>query len=155
MIEQLAPVTMLADFFIEGTPVPQGSKKGFSRPGSTFVQIVDDNKKVLEPWRKHVAAIARVNFRGVTVDGAVFVVADFFMPRGATVKRRFPAVTPDVDKLLRALLDGITVAEVWTDDSRVVTAHATKRYADGDQRPGVRVRIGEYDHQPEIEGATA
>ena len=55
----------------------------------------------------------------------------FFMPRPKTVKRHMPTVTPDVDKLCRAVLDALTDAGVWVDDSQVVDLGATKIYASG------------------------
>lgn len=53
---------------------------------------------------------------------------------------RHPARAPDLDKLVRAVLDACTDAGVWPDDSRVVHLQATKRY-DDEQRAGVEVQI--------------
>lgn len=95
-------------FFVAGVPVQQGSKKGFSRKGSTFVQIVDDNKDTLKPWRAQIAATAAASWADrAPIGGAVHVYAAFVMPRPKSVKRDLPTVTPDLDKLLRALLDGV------------------------------------------------
>ena len=127
-------------FFVAGTPVPQGSKKGFSRKNSSFVQIVDDNKMLLHPWRQQVARVAFsvFAFRG-PVDGACRVDAAFVLPKPPSVRRALPSVPPDLDKLLRAVFDGITEAgNVWPDDSRVVEAHTTKVYGTA---PGVHVTI--------------
>jgi Holliday junction resolvase RusA-like endonuclease len=129
-------------FFVEGIPVPQGSKKGFSRPGSSFVQIVDDNKAQLAPWRNQIARRAFSTWAyGAPIDGPCRVDAAFVLPRKPSVKRALPTVAPDLDKLLRALLDGITQAgNVWADDSRVVEIHSTKVYG---AQPGVHVTITE------------
>lgn len=129
-------------FFVAGIPVPQGSKKGFSRKGSTFVQIVDDNKATLTPWREQVARRAFSTWAYRTpIDGPCRVEAAFVLPRKPSVKRDLPSVAPDLDKLLRALLDGVTQAgNVWADDSRVVEIHSTKVYGDA---PGVHVTITE------------
>ena len=62
------------------------------------------------------------------------------MPRGVTVKREYPTVTPDIDKLERAVLDAMTIAGVWGDDSQVVSGTRGKRYAD-ECAPGVRITI--------------
>lgn len=127
-------------FFVPGIPVPQGSKKGFSARGSRFVQIVDDNKATLRPWRAEVARIAAAAWvYGRRLDGPVRVECAFVLPRPKSVRREYPHVKPDVDKLLRALFDGITDAGlVWTDDSRVVQVEASKVYG---EVPGVHVTI--------------
>lgn len=133
---------MTLTFQVPGTPVQQGSKRGFSRKGSTFVQIVDDNKAKLKPWRATVrehAANALGNGTGFT--DACFVLLDFHMPRPKSVRRARPSVKPDIDKLTRALLDGLTDSGVLKDDALVVSLHVEEWYADGD--PFVNVRVGE------------
>ena len=51
---------------------------------------------------------------------------------------RFVSVTPDLDKLIRAVQDGITDAGLWRDDSLVAVIYAQKVYA---ALPGVAVTI--------------
>ena len=53
----------------------------------------------------------------------------FHMPRGKTVKREHPHVRPDLDKLLRAVLDGLT-GVVFADDAQVCQVVTVKRYAE-------------------------
>lgn len=131
---------LVAEFHIDGVPVPQGSKKGFSRPGSTIVQLVDDNKKTLKPWRELVTATTMAAYSGPRVEGPVMLQLVFETVRPVSVKREHPAVKPDVDKLMRAICDAITDAGLWRDDAQVCIAHISKVYA---ERPGVLVRIGE------------
>ena len=130
----------MSGFFVAGIPVPQGSKKGFSARGSSFVQIVDDNKAKLQPWREAIAKVAAATWEyGKPLEGPVRVEAIFVLPRGKTVRREWPHVKPDSDKLLRALLDGITDAKcVWGDDAQVVQLVAEKVYG---AAPGVHVVI--------------
>lgn len=125
-------------FFVAGIPVPQGSKKAFV-VGKRAV-IVDVKPELLAAWRQQVTRVAFsvFAFRG-PVDGPCRVDAAFVLPRPASVKRDLPSVPPDLDKLLRAVFDGITQAEnVWPDDSRVVEAHTSKVYG---AAPGVHVTI--------------
>lgn len=148
--------TIICEFFVAGVPVPQGSKKGFSRPGSSFVQIVDDNAKKLKPWRKLVTSAASAAYPGPRAEGALLIEAEFRFERPKSVRREYPSVTPDVDKLLRALMDGITDAKtIWRDDAQVVDGFPSKRYCLPGQEPGVLVRIGEYRHHPTLEGVEA
>jgi Holliday junction resolvase RusA-like endonuclease len=51
----------------------------------------------------------------------------FYMPRPKTVKRAFPSVAPDLDKLVRAVLDGLT-GVAYADDGQVVEIYAQKLY---------------------------
>lgn len=130
-------------FFVAGVPVPQGSMRGFSRRESTFVQIVDSKKAVLKPWREAIANRARLSWLDrPQMLGAVQVYAVFVLPRGKTVTRRFPAVKKaDLDKLTRALLDGIGDAKtVWRDDSQVIRLVVEKVYG---AAPGVHVSVSE------------
>ena len=143
--------TELVEFFVPGTPVPQGSKQGYVVKGRAL--IVDDNAKVLKPWRKLVTLTAKKAFgASPRIEGAVALTASFRFVKPRTVDREFMTVKPDADKLLRALLDGITDAGVWRDDAQVIRAYPEKVYA---TEAGVLVRIGEYRHHPTLEGATA
>lgn len=63
------------------------------------------------------------------------------MTRPKTVKRDFPIVPPDTDKLLRAVGDGIGQSGViWGDDSQIVEIVASKSYADA-QPAGAIIKI--------------
>lgn len=76
----------------------------------------------------------------VTIEGACRVEACFFLPRPKTVKRDYPIVPPDSDKLARGILDALTVAKVYVDDSQVVDLVVYKRYADS---PGAVITVTE------------
>ncbi len=122
--------------FVAGVPVPQGSKiiaRG---------RLINDNDRELKAWRKTIRTAVEVLHHGERLeDVAVVVDADFRFQRPASVRRPLPAVRPDVDKLLRAVLDALTEARVFKDDGQVVTATASKVYA---QRPGVLIRVGRH-----------
>jgi len=133
-------VALKIQFFVDGVPVPQGSKSAWVN-GPRAVMF-DDNAKLLKPWRKTVTTTARAAFAGRNpIEGPVFLEARFQFVKPKTVRRGYPSVKPDLSKLLRALEDGITDAGVWRDDALVVTAHVSKIYA---ERTGVQVRICEY-----------
>ena len=76
---------------------------------------------------------------------------DFYLARPQSVKmskRAFPIVPPDLDKLARGALDGISqglngkVGDglVWGDDALVIELVARKYYAD-DRLPGADITI--------------
>ena len=132
----------MLDFFVEGTPVPQGSKNVYVRGGRAV--LVDANPR-LKSWRAAVRAAAEEAIAGEgweTLDEPCRVYLGFTMPRPQRPRWDVPAVKPDLDKLTRAVLDALTDAGVWRDDSRVVGLEVTKRYALGEgATPGVWVAV--------------
>ena len=130
---------LVCEFLVEGIPVPQGSKTAriIKTPKGSIASLYNDNDKVLKPWRKHITAIAAA-FATERLEGPIGVELEFRFVRPKTVTRDHMTVKPDVDKLQRALFDGITDAGVWRDDSQVVSVAADKVYA---ATAGVHVRI--------------
>ena len=124
--------------FIPGIPQQQGSKTGYVVSGRAI--IADQNRAQLKPWRAQIATTMTTAWETTEpITGPVTLTAVFVLPRPKTVKRTHPHVRPDLDKLLRALLDGITDAGcVWTDDAQVVELTARKVY---DLHPGVHLTI--------------
>lgn len=126
-------------FTAYGTPRPQGSKRYVGN--GRFVEASD-----VKPWR---AAIARAVKQAFVETGdstpftePVEVTAIFYLPRPKTVKRLWPSVAPDLDKLCRALGDALSVdSPCLADDSLIVRWHATKVYADTPEMAGVSVSI--------------
>lgn len=126
---------------IEGLPKPQGSKRVFNG------RVVEAAGNALKVWRKAIAAEchAQINEDHKLMLGPIAVEVTFYLPRPKTVsekQRPQPIVPPDVDKLARALLDGIGQSEViWGDDSQVTELKATKVY--GYDFTGADVKITE------------
>lgn len=125
----------MLELFIPGIPRPQGSKNAYKRGGR--VVMVEANKHLPE-WRQAVYEALRAS--GKQFDGAVTVMATFYIPRPKTNKRLYATTKPDVDKLQRAIGDCLTKAGTIIDDSYIVTWNAAKAYADG-VNPGVRIIV--------------
>lgn len=128
-------------FEVFGLPAPQGSKRCFNN------RVVDANSAKLKAWRKTVkeATIEALHESEWAVfDEPVEVTVKFYLPRGKTVKREYPTVPPDVDKLARAALDSLTDAKAWGDDSQVCKLVAYKVYAD-DREPGAYIEVRKYN----------
>lgn len=133
-----------------GDPQPQGKLKAVSLPGRRYSTLVDANPK-LKAWRKIVTAAALTLTESdctpsdPLITGPVAVYAFFTMRRPKSVKCEYPQSKPDVDKLARGVLDALTDAYVFADDSRVVKLVAMKLYpnqgADALDRPGVFIRV--------------
>lgn len=126
-------------------PAPQGSKRIMRG------RLIEASGDKLKRWRKAIAAECTKAAQGNLWLGPVEVEVDFYLPRPPSVKqskRWHPIVPPDLDKLCRAVLDGIGQGPsgktgdgmIWGDDSQVVSLIARKHYAD-DRDPGARITI--------------
>jgi crossover junction endodeoxyribonuclease RusA len=130
---------------VSGRPAPQGSKRHVGN--GRMVEM----SKAVGPWREAVRAETQLEMwtqgrGGSPLEGPVSVRLRFWLARPvshygtgrnrAVVKPsapRRPAGRPDVDKLARAVLDGLTMGGAFADDSQVVDLQASKWYvADGD-----------------------
>lgn len=132
----------VVEFFVDGKPAQQGSKSPVMRGGRP--SMFDQNAKRLHPWRAAVTAAALEAWGDrAPIEGGVVLECVFQFERGKTVRRPLPTVYPDLSKLIRAVEDSITVAQVWKDDALVLGyGNTTKVYA---ERAGVQVRIGLFE----------
>ena len=119
-----------------GTPIPQGSKSAKVQGGRA---VMWDTHRGLKGWREQVAQAAWSATQGEQIDAPCIVTIWFYLPRPKTVNRTHMCVKPDVDKLCRAILDGLGDS-ILTDDSRVVELSARKMYAD-DTAPGCMIHV--------------
>lgn len=62
---------------------------------------------------------------------------------------------PDIDNLEKAVMDALTRAHAWHDDSRVVLVQSLKRYALQDETPGVHIEIVSLPQTPDLEVSTS
>lgn len=118
-------------YSVSGTPAPQGSKT-VTRSGLMF-----DSSKKLKPWRDAVKAATKEQWELTdTVLGGVRVSLTFRFARPKNPTRAYPPT--DLDKLCRAVLDGMTQGNIIEDDRHVVYLTAKKEYS---EHPGVIIRI--------------
>lgn len=61
------------------------------------------------------------------IDGPVSMQLTFRLTAPKSVRREHPTVRPDLDKLVRAVLDALT-GLAYKDDSQVVSIQASKTY---------------------------
>lgn len=139
MVETELVGRTIATFKAVGVPVPQGSTRAFVAKGRAIVTHAKG--PALKEWRDIIGAAARDHCAEI-VQGPVFVMAVFAMPRPKSRPKKdtFPDRKPDIDKLTRSLLDGLT-GVVFRDDSQVVELHTRKRYVSPDEQPGVTVTV--------------
>ena len=131
----------MTDFFVPGTPAPQGSKKGFIRGGR--VVLVESSSKV-KPWRDIVTAMAKAHIN-TPLSGAICLKVGFVLPRTKAMGNKpAPLMTkrPDIVKLLRSTADGLSGA-AYCDDAQVVRIIGTKRRAAPGEKTGAHITITE------------
>ena len=125
---------MTLTFTTPGTCVPQGSMRGFVVNGQA--RVTHAKPLALTEWRRAIAASA-TDAGAVCEDGACIVSLVFNLARGKTVRRAYPTVKPDIDKLARSVLDALT-GVCWQDDAQVCDLILSKRYSD---TPGLTVTV--------------
>jgi len=120
---------------VSGEPASQGSHSVIHG------RIVQVNSAKHKRWRNAVAfaALDLITDGWELLDEPLELSVIFYLPRPKSVSREFPAVMPDVDKLLRAVFDSLS-GVIYLDDSRIVRATAQKLYAD-DRGPGAVIRV--------------
>jgi Holliday junction resolvase RusA-like endonuclease len=133
-----------------GPPVGQGAIRhlGKGRPA------IHQNAKTLLPWRDVIGYRALAAMRGhpcgwpIAKVLPVAVDLTFTVPKPAVVaerRRTYPVTRPDIDHLERAVLDALTIAGVWVDDSQVVAVSKRKTYPAEHPRalrvPGLSVAV--------------
>lgn len=158
---------------VAGTPVTQGSKTAIpvmraggvpvlGPGGRPVINMADDNGKKLKPWRAEVVKAGDLAMRRaglVAFEGPCGLSASFLFtrPKGhyrtgrfADLLREDAPVWPvakgkdDLDKLLRAVCDALTIAGVWGDDSQVAEfGQVRKGWALHGGQPGAVIRVWE------------
>lgn len=142
-------------FAVRGIPAPQGSKRAIINRYTHRVALIESSERV-KPWRADIRAAAEEAMGARSaIEGPVTLSLSFLMPRpkghfgtGKNAGRlrdqapAWPVGKPDLDKLVRAVLDGLK-GIVYVDDSQVVQMFAAMRYVGSTDRggPGLVVSI--------------
>ena len=121
---------------VTGDPASQGSH------AIMHGRIVQVNSSKHKAWRKAIVqeAIATLPDDWQPIDEPCELIVNFYLPKPKTVDRQLPSVSPDLDKLIRAVGDSLTDSGVVIDDSRIVRISARKLYAEG-IAPGATIEV--------------
>ena len=127
-----------------GRPYPQGSMRAFN---SIVVQGGSEtSRNNLKAWRNQIAAeLTQAHMPRDPYLGPCTVDLTFRFKTPKTRAKRTPeghwrAIPPDLDKLVRAVLDAATEAQVWKDDAQVVDLIATKTETHGAEGVAITIR---------------
>lgn len=140
---------------VYGRPAPKGSLRVVGR--GKYRNVIEDNPAT-EAWRALVARAGRAWYTAgkltEPIEGPVVAYLTITLDRPGTVtatSRPWPTKRSpghgDVDKLARAILDGLQDAKVYDDDAQVVELIARKAYPDTPgmrdvlDRPGAVIRL--------------
>ena len=136
--------------FVAGVPRPQGSLtlwKG--RDGRERAKYSGPTVA----WRQTLHGALSAWWTAPTLGGPVSLSLLFVMPRPKShysarggLKTSAPywiTNSPDLDKMCRAVNDGLTDAGVWADDGQLVDMRALKKYVGEGDRPGVHIALEE------------
>lgn len=143
-------------FFVAGAPIPQGSVTAHAakrKDGSHYGVVHYAVGTKLHRWRNKISKAARAEWGDDMTYHPVTLALVFYRARPLShyqglafdVRPRYvtdvPDTSPDLDKLVRAVMDALTDV-VYVDDSQVVEIGATKRYVPNREHPpGVEVSI--------------
>lgn len=154
---------------VSGEPVAQPRPKARAMPLYTNGRPVIKNGKQVwtarvynptdaDPWKAEIARHAKASLPPAPIVGPITVSAHFFMPRppshftskGALTRSapREHRQTPDIDNLLKAVMDALTDVGLWCNDSHVCRLRdVSKRWAQ--KTPGVVIEIESNEQQPD------
>ena len=140
------------DVYVTGVPAPQGSMVAHvvkRKDGTRFATVHYPQGTPLHKWRADVAIAVRHEWGDDMTYHPVRMVLVFYFPRPlrhmtlqGTIKPQYANVPhdgrPDLDKLVRAVLDALTDV-VYPDDAQVHVIRASKRYVYDHQLPGLQI----------------
>ena len=137
--------------WVPGVPIPEGSVRAI--PVGRHARVIHDRGAELDRWRQSIG----LNVRRAAVsagwdlplDEPVMVDVEFHLPRPKRPRWEDAATKPDLDKLQRAVGDGLCPrggGGVLREDSRIVRWGATKRYAP--EEPGAWLVITRQEVEP-------
>lgn len=148
-------MTTITTFFVNGTPKPAGSKRGFAiKKGGQYTGrvVITDDCKTSRDWKTDVKFAAQRAYQGLPVTGALRLEITFYIQRPKSHYRSgahstslkpsapdWPTTKPDATKLLRGVEDALT-GIVWKDDAQVVWQQVWKKYG---TQPGCQLTVWE------------
>ena len=126
--------------YAKGFPKAQPRVKAYSRGGKAGVYTPES--KALREWRNAVEKVMS-RHKDKKLDGAFSVHLEFYMPRPKShfrtgkfshlIKDDAPIdhlTKPDLDNMIKLVLDVMTKSGYWKDDSQVIELSSSKNFSD-------------------------
>jgi len=118
---------------VPGNPVALARARTGKRAWYTPKPSLDYQQQIGLAWK--------ATGKGALKDGQVFVTVEAVFARPAKPAHEWPS-RPDIDNLLKNVLDALTKVGAIDDDRRVVSAQTEKRYVLPGGAPYLRIVIG-------------
>jgi len=127
-------------FFIEGRPRPKGSFKPVRNKKTGRILLINDNDRT-KCFQDLISYHANRFFKKPT-ENPVSLSVNFYFKKPKTPKNdKYHITTPDIDKLLRTVLDALQ-GVAFINDSQVTQIIATKDYVDKtNSKEGVYIEV--------------
>lgn len=138
-------------FYAQGEPKGQPRPRAFGR--GKMIRVYDP--ATAEGWKNQIAVAAKESIPESPITGPVCVRLELYFSRprahyrsgkfSATLKDSAPGYhtsKPDVDNVIKSILDALTILRFWNDDSQVCDTRCRKLYDDG-RGPGCIIGIKE------------
>jgi len=144
-------MTLPITFFVAGDPKPQPRPRAGTFQGKSRIY----DPRTAEGWKHRIASDA-MKFRPsepLTGPLAVYILFCFKRPQ-ALMRKKDPidrirhTKKPDIDNLVKAVLDELTQLGFWRDDNQICQITGTKWYImkEGEDIPGAMIII----HEPHL-----
>lgn len=134
--------------FVKGKPVPQGSMKAFRAGGKGKVVMIHSKGKELNEWRDNIAKTVKERMgERKPSDRAIGITVYFYLLKPKSAKRKSHTVKPDIDKLVRAVLDALTDV-AYNDDAQVIEIQVQKCYTLTESNQGISLYVTEMSDEP-------
>jgi Holliday junction resolvase RusA-like endonuclease len=140
-------------FFVAGDPVGQPRARAFamrSKSGRALVRMYDAG--TADGWRRRVSLAAKQYLPKQPHDGAMAIRMEFYFARPKShyatrgLRTNAPSMhtqKPDADNLAKAVLDELTRAGMWHDDTQVTDLQVQKAW---DEQGGCQITIWHVPH---------
>lgn len=140
---------MRVSFNVRGVPKPQPRPRAFARKmgdGRAVARVFDAG--TAEGWKSAVVAAGAPHRPASPIEGPIDLRIHFVMPRPKRLMRKkdpdgpLPCPTkPDLDNLVKAVKDAMTVDGWWRDDAQVVSHRCAKSYAEKGGATGAWIMV--------------
>ena len=136
--------TELVDAWVPGDPKAQPRPRAFAR--GNRIRMYDPGTAAA--WKARVVESLRPWKPEQQIDAPVLMVVEFYLPRPQRLLRVKDAddpiscgSKPDLDNLVKAVMDAMTDDGWWCDDSIVVALCASKMFHSKGGSPGARILL--------------
>lgn len=114
-------------------PVPMSRPRANYKTGRIYKELKD------KKFQQVITTVTRFTYKRDPISGPLVLHLDFYLKKPKTVRRKYPEVRPDLDNLIKNILDGLN-GVLFNDDSQIIGIYATKRY---DKRGKITLQVSE------------